>query len=446
MRKISFISLVLICTLNLLRLSAINPVGESQPVNKFRKVILPTIPPKLYKVTDFGVTTSSKDNTSSIQKTIDACNAAGGGVVVIPKGVYLCGPLLLKSNIDLQILEGAVLKMLPYGKGNGIEPGTYPNNGQEGIYPSFIAGEKASNIRVSGKGLIEGQGADWWAAYRLVKGTSTTMKRGCLIAFNGCNNAEISGVILKNAPNVHIAVGKKCSDVTINGITIDSPEDAPNTDGIDTWAPNIVIKNSKIECGDDNIAMDAGTQNITVKNCYFGRGHGCSIGSYTHNIKYVLVDSCTFNGTSSAIRMKSSRNRGGGEECITYSNLTIENVKGPISITSYYPKVPKKVEDDVAQPITDNTPTWRDITLKNIKISGCEKAGEIWGVPEMPITNVLFDNVQISSGKGLILNYSKDIRFVNTTIKNSIGDAVTMYNSNQDGIDPVSGKAVKSKK
>ncbi len=409
------------------------------------EIALPKIPSKQFVITDFGASTASADNTACIQKAIDKCAAGGGGVVIVPKGVFLCGPLNLLDKTELHLAEGCVLKMLPYGHGDGTRPGTYPNAGKPGVYPSFISGKDVSNIRVSGRGTIDGQGADWWSAYRAIKGTAIVMKRGCLIAFNGCRYAEINGIKLINAPNVHIAIGKKSSDVTIDGITIDTPSDAPNSDGIDTWAPNIVIKNSSISCGDDNIAMDSETQHITIKKCTFGTGHGCSIGSFTHNVKHVLVDSCTFKGTTSAIRMKSNRNRGGGETDITYSNLTISNVRWPISIESYYPKVPKSPEDDTAQAVSDKTPSWSNITFRNIRIVNCESAGVIWGLPELSVTNVLFDNVQINAQKSMVLNNAKNVEFKNSTMNVSGGDAIVTYRCSPTGIDLSSGKPVLKK-
>lgn len=391
-------------------------------------VNLPIIPQGIaVNITDLGASVQSADNTVFIQNAIDKVNTAGGGQVIVPEGVFLCGPLQLKSNVDFHLSKGSVLKMLPYGIGNGIQPGSYPNNGKEGVYASLITATDAKNIAVTGSGLLDGQGKDWWEAYRKVKGTSTVMKRGCLIALLGTKNALVSGIKLIDAPNVHITVGKKSSEVTVDGITITCPEDGPNTDGIDVWAPNVVIKNCSISTGDDNIAMDTGTDNIIIKNCFFGHGHGCSIGSYTHNIKNVLVDSCRFEGTDSAVRMKSGRNRGGGESNIVYSNITANRVNCAVYITSYYPKVPRKIEEDTPQEVTPNTPSWSDIQVKNLVATNCNQSIEIWGVPESPVDKVSFENVKIHSKQGPLLYNCSNVNFINSYILNTNQEKARMY-------------------
>ena len=406
-------------------------------------ITLPSIPSKQVIITDFGASIASLDNAAAIQKAIDDCAASGGGKIVIPKGIFLSGPLWMKDHTELNLSAGSVLKMLPYGEGNGVRPNTFPNNGTMDMYPHLISAVKStSHIKVSGSGTLDGDGSAWWTVYRAGK----KMKRGCLIRLEGCRYIEITGITLKNSPNVHITIGKGCTDATITGVTIDTPSDSPNTDGIDTWSANVQILKCKISCGDDNVAMDSESQNITIKHCYFGSGHGCSIGSFTKNAQNILVDSCTFVGTTSAIRMKSNRDRGGNESNITYSNLTISGVVTPISISSYYPKTPKHPEDDPAQTVTATTPTWKNILIKNVTISGCQKPCIIWGLPEMPIGKVVLDNVYIKSDKTMLINYASDVSFINKSkIVVSNGDAISSYESTINGIDLAMGKAIQIK-
>lgn len=396
----------------------------------------PEIPDRQVSILKFGARTGSTDNAEAIQAAIDACAAAGGGRVVVPRGTFLCGPVEMKSATELHLVKGATLQALPYGEGNGTLPGTYPNTGQTNRYPHLISARHCDNLRVSGEGTIEGDGDAWWKAFRATR----DFKRGCLIRFDGCRNIAIEGITLLNAPNVHITIGRDCSDVTIRDLKIEAPEHAPNSDGIDTWAPNILIENCRIEVGDDNIAMDTGTKNIVIRNCYFGTGHGCSIGSYAGTVENVLVDHCRFEGTESAIRMKSDRTRGGGERNITYSNLEISGVKNPIYITSYYPKTPKNPADDPAVPITPKTPLWENVVIRNVKISGGERAGIIWGVPEQPIADLILDNVVIEAEKSFIINHAKGVKFMNgSSIKVSDREAITIYEATFSGIDTVSG-------
>ena len=357
--------------------------------------------------------------------------------MIIPEGRFLCGPVVMKSSTELHLNKGAVLQALPYGEGNGILPDTYPNSGETNRYAHLISAKNCDNIAVSGEGTIDGDGAVWWTAFRATR----DFKRGCLIRFDGCKNIAIEGIKLCNAPNVHITIGRDSSDVSLRNLTIEAPEDAPNSDGIDTWAPNILIENCRISVGDDNVAMDTGTRYMVIRNCDFGSGHGCSIGSYAGQVENVLVDRCRFKGTDSAIRMKSDRSRGGNERNITYSNLKITGVKNPIYITSYYPKTPKHPEDDPGEAITEKTPLWENVVLRNITITDCERAGIIWGVPEQPISRLVLDNVTIDAEKSFILNNATEIKFVNGSTIDVPGDeALTMYNATISGIDPKSGR------
>jgi polygalacturonase len=403
-------------------------------------VLLPVIPAATFDITNYGAVSSSTiDNTSPIQQTINACSTAGGGTVLFPAGTYLSGPISMKSNINLQLSSGAILRILPYGSGNGTVSGTYPNSGTLNDYTDFIYGKNLSNIEISGTGMIDGNGTDWWAAYK----ANSAIARPCLVRFDGCSKISIKDITLQNAPNVHITIGKSSSNSTISHITINSPSTSPNTDGIDTWSPNINILNCNIACGDDNIAMDSGSQNITIKNCTFGVGHGCSIGSYAANISNIVVDSCTFSNTTSGIRLKTSRDRGGVEQYLSYSNITMTGVSTPIYMTSYYPSVPGSPTADPAVAITATTPTWQHITLKNITISGSPNSGILWGLPEQSISDVLFDNVKITATTGMKAYFVDGIVFKNnSSITVTSGNAITTNSTTISGISATTGKAV----
>ena len=403
-------------------------------------VTLPVFPTATFNVTSYGASSStSKDNTSGIQKAIDACATAGGGTVIIPSGTFLSGPLTLKSNVNLQIASGAILRMLPYGNGNGSPTGSYPNSGTADTYVPLIYAKGAKNIGVSGTGTIDGQGAAWWSAYLANK----AIGRPGVIRFDGCSTIAITGITIQNAPNVHITIGQGSNNSTVANVTINSPSTSPNTDGIDTWSPNINIMHCNITCGDDNIAMDSESQNVTIKHCSFGTGHGCSIGSYAGNISNILVDSCSFNGTSTGMRLKTARGRGGSETNITYSNITMTNVPTPIYLVSYYPKVPTSPTADPAQDVTTSTPSWNNVTLRNAVITGSDNAGTIWGLPEKSISTVIFDNVQISAKTGMQVNFATGVVFKNCSeISVTSGKAIaSTYNASVSGIDFTTGKS-----
>ena len=405
-------------------------------------VILPTIPADTFRITSYGaVSSTTVNNTSTIQQTINACSTAGGGVVLIPAGTFLSGPITMKSKVNLCIASGSTLRILPYGSGNGTVAGTYPNSGTANDYTDFIYGKNLTNIAVTGNGIIDGNGTDWWTAYK----ANSAIARPCLIRFDGCSYIQISGISLINAPNVHITIGKSGTSATLKDLTITAPSTAPNTDGIDTWAPNINISNCNIAVGDDNIAMDSGSQNITVKNCIFGTGHGCSVGSYAANVGNIVVDSCSFTNTTSGIRLKTARDRGGLEQYFTYSNITMSGVTTPFYATSYYPKEPTSPTADPAQTITATTPTWQHLLFKNITVTGSSSAGILWGLPEQSISDVVFDNVTIAAKTGMKAYFVAGLVFKNnSSIKVTSGSALTTYSITVSGINLTTGQPITS--
>lgn len=360
-----------------------------------------------YNARGDGVTT----NTLAIQAAINAAAAGGqtnglsGGTVEIPAaaGEYLSGPLALSNSVNLQIDRGATLQLLPYGQ--------YPAGDPP---PSFITGSQRHDIEVSGLGVIDGQGAAWWSAYN----SSGVARPYSLIEPAGCSNVLVQDITLQNPPNTHLAISATshlpCVNVTITNITINTPDGTPNTDGIDLSASNALICNSRISDGDDHIALggsDALVADVIVTNCAFGTGHGVSIGSYTSGgLSNLLVANCTWSGAENGLRLKSERGRGGVVQNLTYRNLSMTNVQWPILFYSYYnygdgtltQATPFMAATDTVQAVTATTPIWRNISVSNLTAttSASYPALMIWGLPEMPISNVTLQAVTISGSAG----------------------------------------------
>ncbi len=171
---------------------------------------LPQISQRVFVITDFGASTRpSTDASALIQKAINAASAAGGGIVEVPKGEFVSGPLRMANGIDLRIDEGATLKMLPIDK--------YPGGTRNP--QSFISGQTLHDIAITGSGTIDGQGAPWWP---LVK-KQPNIRRPRMIALSGCNRILIEGVTLQNSPMFHIAISGHSTNVTVRGVTILRP-------------------------------------------------------------------------------------------------------------------------------------------------------------------------------------------------------------------------------
>ena len=165
-------------------------------------IITITNPP--YNASGDGVAT----NTAAIQAAINAATLGGntnglwGGVVRLPAGIFLSGPITLKNNVNLQVDAGGILRMLPFGQ----YPVTWYTNGGTNIYfvnsADFITGSSLTNIEISGPGAIDGQGLPWWPW-----ANTNNAERPIMISLSGCNRELISNITLSNSPMFHIAIG-----------------------------------------------------------------------------------------------------------------------------------------------------------------------------------------------------------------------------------------------
>ena len=195
--------------------------------------------------------------------------------------------------------------------------------------------------------------------------------------------------------------------------------------------------------GDDNIAIKSGKkvegrefacENITIVDCVFKHGHGMSIGSETvGGVKNVFVRKVSFEDTDNGIRIKSDRKRGGVVENVVCEDITMKNVRGAITITSYYPKIPAT---DTAQEVTATTPKYRNITIRNLTGTSSKAAGVIVGLPESGIENVLLENVTLEAADaGLEIRNAKGVEFKNVKITAKKGESVIVKDAEVKGLE-----------
>src|SRR5439155_19270037 len=141
-------------------------------------------------------------------------------------------------------------------------------------------------------------------------------------------------------------------------------------------------------------------ENVTVGDCAFGTGHGASVGSALGSgIRNITVQNCTFDGTTPAIRIKSARDRGALVENVVYRDIQMKNVSAAIYINLYYFDKSGSAHR-AAQPISATTPIIRKVRIENVKVQSAKDAGEITGLPEMPVEDVLMKNVTIDADNG----------------------------------------------
>src|SRR5581483_5491542 len=347
----------------------------------------PAIAGKVFNIVDSGAKADhATNNSQAIQKAIDAAAAAGGGRVVIPAGEFLSGPITLKDRVDLHLEKGAKLVMSQNFEDFPIE---------RNRRTSFVTGANLKDVRISGEGIIDGQGEPWWQAFRLVKGTATALPRPQLISLTQCERVELAGISTLNPPNTHCSM-RESKDITIHNVTMTAPGDSPNTDALNlNSVENVIITNCNISTGDDNIVLlgsgdnnpaNPRTRNVTIRDCKLGSGHGLSIGSYTSGgVQNVRAENISFNGTTACIRMKAWRDRGGLVNSISYKNFTMDNVRYPIYISSYYPKDPTGPAEDIPDKGNHKRPEWTDITIEDVTINGAKNSIIIWGLPDQRI-------------------------------------------------------------
>jgi polygalacturonase len=385
----------------------------------------PATAARVFDVREFGAQGDGKAvDTAAIQKALDECGRAGGGIVRFPAGTYLSRPIVLRSKTTLLLEEGATLKATDDPKDYLPSSVTWEDiveGRSKGPFTDFVSGKNLVDVAITGKGTIDGSGARWWEpaeeARRKVPGY--TLPRPNLIRISGCKGLKVTGVTLQNSPKFHL-VPVECEDVLIEGVTILAPEGAANTDAIDpTMCRRVTITKCLIDVGDDNVAIKSGKkapgrefacEDLTITDCVFKHGHGLSIGSETAGgVRNLTVKRCRFEGTQNGLRIKSPRGKGGRVENLLYEDITMENVQGAITFTCYYPNIPRT---DTAQAVGAGTPSFGNIRIHNLTANSTSSAGVIVGLPESPVSNVVLENVVINAATtGLVIRNAKGIQF-----------------------------------
>jgi len=359
----------------------------------------PAFPAYMVSITDFGAVNDGQTlNTKAIADAINEVAGKGGGKVVIPRGLWLTGPIILKSNINLHIEDGALVifssdkDLYPL-----IETSFEGNNTFRCISP--IYGKELENIAITGRGVFDGAGEGWRPVKKekmtesqwrnLIRSGGVTSKDGkiwypsesslegqnlsemnvptkhtnqadfikikdflrpVMVSLVNCKKILIDGPVFQNSPAwcLHPLM---CEDLTIRNVTVKNPWYSQNGDGLDIEScKNTLVYNSNFDVGDDAICIKSGkdedgrkrarpTENLVINNCIVYHGHGgVTIGSeMSGGVKNVSVSACTFIGTDVGIRFKSNRGRGGVVENIYFSDINMINVPTQaISFNMYY--------------------------------------------------------------------------------------------------------------
>jgi polygalacturonase len=366
---------------------------------KMAKVKEPVIPKNSVNIKDFGAVNGGYVlNTKAFADAIDAVVKKGGGKVIIPPGIWLTGPIILKSNLELHAETGALIKFSP-------DKSLYPiiETSFEGLNTwrciSPIYGKNLENIAFTGNGVWDGSGEVWrqvkkskltesqWKKFvasggvlnkdktswypsetfmNASKGADQNVRpdlktkeefekihdflRPVMVSIQNSKRVLFDGPVFQNSPawNIHPLM---VEDLIVRNITVRNPWFSQNGDGLDVEScKNVIIENSSFDVGDDAICIKSGKdkdgrkrgvpcENIIVKNNIVYHGHGgVTVGSeMSGGVKNLHVSNCTFMGTDVGLRFKSNRGRGGVVENIYISDIFMTDIPSQaISFNLYY--------------------------------------------------------------------------------------------------------------
>lgn len=359
----------------------------------------PNIPGNVVNITDFGAVPGGQVlNSQAFADAIDAVSAKGGGKVVIPAGIWLTGPIILKSKLELYTEPGALVifstdkDLYPiietsfegldtwrcispiYGK--GLEDVAFTGHGVwdgSGDAWRFVKRPKLTDNQwrklVASGGLTNERQNEWYPSEQFKKAhetanmnvpTGLTTKeeyeairdflRPVMVSIRNSKRVLFDGPTFQNSPAwcIHPLM---VEDLTVRNITVRNPWYSQNGDGIDIEScKNVVIYNSNFDVGDDAICIKSGKdedgrrrgvpcENIVIRNNIVYHGHGgVTVGSeMSGGVRNMHVSNCTFMGTDVGLRFKSTRGRGGVVENIFISDIRMTNIPTQaISFDLYY--------------------------------------------------------------------------------------------------------------
>lgn len=346
-----------------------SPVTPEPPATKPKDDVPPSPPtkdhnyvaPATFHVLDFGAKGDGKtDDTKAFEAAwAAACKVEASTVVVPSDYVFVVGPVsfsgpFCQNDIVFQ-LDGTI-----------IAPTNFKAFGS-GLF-QWIQFTKLVGITVQGKGVIDGRGSIWWQhssledplddeAKLIVPLNSTVEKslpvpissslgmmpsiKPTALRFYGSFNVTVTGITIQNSALCHLKFDN-CLGVSVYNITVSSPGDSPNTDGIHLQnSRDVLIRTANIACGDDCISIQTGCSNVYVHNVNCGPGHGISIGGLGRDntkacVSNITVRDVNMHNTMNGVRIKTWQGGSGSVQGVLFSNIQVSEVQFPIIIDQFY--------------------------------------------------------------------------------------------------------------
>ncbi|MDR3652542.1 MAG: glycoside hydrolase family 28 protein [Paludibacter sp.] len=415
--------------------------------NILKNIVAPTFPNRNFNITNYGALNDGvTDSRSSINKAITVCSNQNGGAVIVPSGkYYVAGSIILKSNVNLHLEEGAEIIFSSNPKDYTPFVLTNWEGTQLYNYSPLVYAYQVSNIAITGKGTLNGSASKVFATWRpqgsVLQNRLRQMgidqmpvaKRNfglesnlppSMIQFVGCNNILLSDVRIVDSPYwvIHPVL---CNNVTVRGVEINSYN--LNNDGCDPeYTLNVLIENCTFNVGDDAIAIKAGrdqdgwrvgksTENIIIRNCVLNsKCNGLCIGSeMSAGVQNVFMENVKVKNCLSGIYFKSNPDRGGFIRNIWVRNVECDSVRTALirfetnyhgSRGGFYPTLFQNflIENVKGDSSGDcgfyavglaNHPL-KDIQLKNVSLRSCK-------IPYIMknVENVTFEDVTLGGTK-----------------------------------------------
>lgn len=351
-----------------------------------------------FVITSFGAKADGITlNSKAINDAISACNSKGGGVVLVPPGMWLTGPIVLKSNVNLHLEKNAVLEFTTDFDQYPLISTTY--EGLEAVRcQAPVSAINQENIAVTGSGILDGggdawrivkkakltetqweklvasgglvgpDGANWYPTKSSYRGANTSLPgvikpgskvedyadikdflRPNMVSISSCKNVLLEGVTFQNSPAwcLHPLL---CENITLRGIYAKNPWYAQNGDGVDLEScRQAQIIDCTFDVGDDGICIKSGrdeqgrkrgkpTEDVIVQHCTVYHAHGgFVIGSeMSGGARNIYVSDCSFLGTDIGLRFKTARGRGGVVENIYAANINMKDIPGEAILFDMY--------------------------------------------------------------------------------------------------------------
>ncbi len=468
--------------------------------NNLPKAAVPTFKKDTISIIKFGAKPDGVTlNTKSINDAIAACSKKGGGVVLVPAGLWLTGPVVMQSNVNLHLNSAAILLFSDDFNQYPLVEGNWEGK-KQARNQSPISGENLVNIAITGNGIVDGNGDGWrmvgkdrlteraWAK-KVASGGSVsadgklwypslktkkaheeringviengkTLKdfehikdylRPNLLVLTNCKRILLDGVTFQNSAAwcLHPIL---CEDLTLRNLFVKNPEYAQNGDGVDIEScKNVLIDGCTFDVGDDGICIKSGrdeqgrkrgkpTENVVVKNSTVYHAHGgFVIGSeMSGGARNIFVYDCSFMGTDKGLRFKTARGRGGMVENIYCRNIYMKDiVTEAIYFDMYYFTKPPKPGEKVEVPaVSEATPQFQNFYIQDIACNGAEKVVFIRGLPEMSVKNINLTNLVLKTNNGVEIIEAENINLKNIQLDvKKTNPVVYIENSSKVSID-----------